>query len=114
MSSVYGARTYAVNDRTSRRKERSPLFAVSAEPTPCEVPAARHRVEVTSFGWNYRLPSPPVGHVLDVRWLPNPFHDPNFRDLSGLDTRVQRFLLAHQETERWLLAQRFAADATEP
>ncbi|GAA5110346.1 hypothetical protein GCM10025762_18120 [Haloechinothrix salitolerans] len=39
-----------------------------------------------------------------MRWLPNPFHDPNFRDLSGLDTPVQRFLLAHQETERWLAA----------
>jgi hypothetical protein len=39
---------------------------------------------------------------VDVRWLPNPFKSADFRDLSGLDAPVQRYLMTRDDVELWL------------
>lgn len=44
-----------------------------------------------SFGFKYGLPSA-VDFVFDVRCLPNPYWDPDLRELSGLDTPVIQYL----------------------
>ncbi len=44
-----------------------------------------------SFGFKYGLPSE-VDFVFDVRCLPNPYWDPNLKELSGLDEPVIQYL----------------------
>lgn len=46
---------------------------------------------IVSFGYKYGLP-PEAGLTLDVRFLPNPFHDPGLRPLSGLDAPVRDYV----------------------
>src|SRR5215813_14371417 len=50
------------------------------------------RVTVLSFGFKYGLP-PDADFVLDARFLPNPFWEPDLRDLTGMDEPVSHFVL---------------------
>jgi UPF0042 nucleotide-binding protein len=54
--------------------------------------ARRIRVTVLSFGFKYGLP-PDADFVLDARFLPNPFWEPELRDLTGKDDSVSRYVL---------------------
>src|SRR4051794_15442507 len=54
--------------------------------------ARRIRVTVLSFGFKYGLP-PDADFVLDARFLPNPFWEPELRDLTGRDVSVSRYVL---------------------
>jgi len=62
-------------------------------------------ITVSSFGFKYGLPSD-ADIVMDVRFLPNPYYDPEMRPLTGLDEPVREFVLGNAETEaflsRWL------------
>ncbi|PKQ14190.1 MAG: RNase adaptor protein RapZ, partial [Actinobacteria bacterium HGW-Actinobacteria-8] len=44
--------------------------------------------------------------VMDVRFLPNPYYNPELRDLTGLEAPVRQFVLGRTETaeflQRWL------------
>jgi UPF0042 nucleotide-binding protein len=57
-------------------------------------------VTVNSFGFKYGLPQE-SDLVFDVRFLPNPFHMPDLRPMSGLDGPVAEFI------GRWPQAQEF-------
>jgi len=48
----------------------------------------------TSFGFKHGIPLD-ADFVFDVRCLPNPHYDPNLRELTGRDTKVQAFLEDH-------------------
>lgn len=50
------------------------------------------RVTVMSFGFKYGLPVD-ADHVVDVRFLPNPFWLPSLRDLRGTDQPVSDWVL---------------------
>jgi UPF0042 nucleotide-binding protein len=52
----------------------------------------RLRVTTVSFGFKYGLP-PDADFVVDARFLPNPFWEPDLRDLTGRDTAVSTFVL---------------------
>jgi UPF0042 nucleotide-binding protein len=54
--------------------------------------ARRLRVTVLSFGFKYGLP-PDADFVLDARFLPNPFWEPDLRELTGRDEAVSRYVL---------------------
>ena len=54
---------------------------------------ARLRVTVMSFGFKYGIPVD-ADHVVDVRFLPNPYWVPDLRPLTGRDERVSRYVLA--------------------
>jgi UPF0042 nucleotide-binding protein len=62
-------------------------------------------VAVMSFGYKYGTP---LGSdiVMDVRFLPNPYYDPNLRPLTGLDAAVRDYVLDQEATQsfldRWL------------
>jgi len=60
---------------------------------------------VTSFGFKYGTPSD-ADLMYDVRFLPNPYWDPDLRPLSGKDAAISQFVLARPETqdflEKWL------------
>ena len=62
-------------------------------------------IMVTSFGFKYGLPID-ADIVMDVRFLPNPYYDPELRKFTGLDAPVRQFVLGNSETtaflERWL------------
>ncbi len=58
-------------------------------------------VNVLSFGFKYGAPVD-ADIVMDVRFLPNPFYDPQLRPLTGLDAPVREFVMDHTETEEFL------------
>jgi RNase adapter protein RapZ len=56
---------------------------------------ARHTVTVMSFGFKYGLP-PDVDLVADMRFLPNPYWEPELRALTGEDETVREFVLGQE------------------
>lgn len=57
--------------------------------------AARHTLTVMSFGFKYGMP-PDADLVADMRFLPNPFWQPELKDLNGQDEAVRDFVLAQE------------------
>ena len=62
-------------------------------------------VTVYSFGFKHDAPED-ADLVIDVRFLPNPYYDPELRPLTGLDAPVREFVMYREDTEtfmkRWL------------
>jgi len=54
-------------------------------------------VYVTSFGYRYGVP-PDSDLVFDVRFLPNPNYQPEFKKLSGRHPRVARYIRSFPQT----------------
>jgi UPF0042 nucleotide-binding protein len=61
-------------------------------------------VTVFSFGFKHGLPLD-ADLVMDVRFLPNPYYDPELKFLTGLDAPVRDFVMLRDETiefnQRW-------------
>ena len=61
-------------------------------------------VTVFSFGFKHKAPAD-ADLVMDVRFLPNPYYDPELRTLTGLDAPVRDFVMLRDETiefkHRW-------------
>lgn len=70
-------------------------------------------VHVFSFGFKYGMPVE-ADLVMDVRFLPNPFYDPEMRELTGMDERVSSFVLERPETKAFLKAWYDLLDAVMP
>jgi len=51
------------------------------------------RATITSFGFKYGIPVD-ADYVADVRFLPNPFWNPELRHLTGLDAPVNDFVVS--------------------
>ena len=60
-------------------------------------------VNVFSFGFKHGMPVE-ADLMIDVRFLPNPFYDPEMRSLTGLDKKVSDFVLEHPKTKEFLTA----------
>ncbi len=60
-------------------------------------------VSVFSFGYKYGLPAE-ADLMIDVRFLPNPFYDPEMRHLTGLDAKVADYVLENPKTKEFLSA----------
>ncbi len=58
-------------------------------------------IHVISFGFKYGVP-PDANLVFDVRFLPNPYFEPELRPKSGLDEPVFRYVLEKEETRTFL------------
>lgn len=58
------------------------------------------RVEVVSFGFKYGIPLD-AGLVFDVRFLPNPYYQPELRNQTGLDKAVYDYVMNHTESEEF-------------
>jgi len=58
-------------------------------------------VSLVSFGFKYGLPYD-ADLVFDVRFLPNPHFVDELRLLDGRDPQAAKFVLAHDETQRFL------------
>ena len=70
-------------------------------------------VNVFSFGFKHGLPAE-ADLMIDVRFLPNPFYDPEMRNLTGLDEKVSSFVLGRPETGRFLEAWERLLDVVMP
>ena len=60
-------------------------------------------VRVFSFGFKYGMPEE-ADLIIDVRFLPNPYWDPEMRPLTGNDALVRDFVLGHEQTQAFLKA----------
>jgi len=58
-------------------------------------------IYVTSFGFKNGLP-PDSDLVFDVRFLPNPNYIPRFKNLTGKDPRVARYIRSFPQTVEFL------------
>ena len=70
-------------------------------------------VQVFSFGFKHGMPVE-ADLMIDVRFLPNPFYDPEMRTLTGLDDKVARFVLDNPKTKEFLDAWFRLLDAVMP
>ena len=70
-------------------------------------------VNVFSFGFKHGMPVE-ADLMIDVRFLPNPFYDPEMRSLTGLDKNVSDFVLEHPKTKEFLTAWFQLLDAVMP
>lgn len=58
-------------------------------------------VHVFSFGFKYGMPEE-ADIIIDVRFLPNPYWNPEMRPLTGHDALVRDFVLEHPQTKAFL------------
>ncbi len=70
-------------------------------------------VVVYSFGFKH-APADDADIVIDVRFLPNPFYDPELRNLTGLDAPVRDFVMERPETKEFLDRWRALLDCIMP
>lgn len=68
---------------------------------PFGTPSCDFQITVESFGFKYGVPLD-VDFQLDMRFLPNPYWEPELRRFSGLDERVSAFVLADPQVEKYL------------
>jgi UPF0042 nucleotide-binding protein len=59
------------------------------------------RVDIVTFGYKYGLPLE-ADLVFDVRFLTNPYWDPELKPLSGKETKVRDFVLQQPTASRFL------------
>ena len=64
-------------------------------------PSAGLAVHVVSFGYKYGVPAG-ADLVFDVRFLPNPYFEPELREKTGNDPEVKSFLFEKAETGEFL------------
>ena len=71
------------------------------------------QVTVYSFGFKHGAPVD-ADLVMDVRFLPNPYYDPELRPLTGLDKPVRDYVLCRSETEEFQKCWRALLDCVMP
>jgi UPF0042 nucleotide-binding protein len=76
-------------------KER--LFSI----LPREAAGDGLRIDIVTFGFKYGIPLE-ADLVFDVRFLTNPYWDPELKPLSGLEDRVKDFVMGQPEAKRFL------------
>ena len=59
------------------------------------------RVDIVTFGFKYGIPLE-ADLVFDVRFLTNPYWDPELKPLSGQETKVRDFVLQQPTANRFL------------
>ena len=70
-------------------------------------------VSVYSFGFKHGAPLD-ADLVIDVRFLPNPFYDPEMRTMTGLDEKVHDYVLYNSDTELFLKRWKALLDCVMP
>ena len=70
-------------------------------------------VSVYSFGFKHGSPRD-ADLVIDVRFLPNPFYDPEMRTMTGLDQKVRDYVLFNGDTETFLKRWKALLDCVMP
>jgi UPF0042 nucleotide-binding protein len=58
-------------------------------------------VHFIAFGFKYGIPAE-VNYLFDVRFLPNPYFEPELKNLTGKEAPIKEFLLSFGETHEYL------------
>ena len=58
-------------------------------------------ITILSFGFKYGIPSD-TDLVFDVRFLPNPYYDPELRPLTGNDLAIQKYVMGSGDGQVFL------------
>ncbi len=58
----------------------------------------RMKLNFVAFGYKYGIPAD-ADLVFDVRCLPNPFYQPELKNLTGMDIKVREFVMAQKESQ---------------
>jgi UPF0042 nucleotide-binding protein len=66
-----------------------------------DIDRARLRATVMSFGFKYGIPVD-ADQVADVRFLPNPFWQPELREHTGQDPDVSDYVIGHPQAREFL------------
>lgn len=75
----------------------------------------RHGLAVTVYSFGFKHGAPlDADLVIDVRFLPNPYYDPELRHLTGLDAPVRDYVLYRKKTEEFLMCWRSLLDCVMP
>jgi len=64
----------------------------------------RMNILVESFGFKYGIPVD-CDNIIDMRFLPNPFYEPELKMHSGKDKEIADYLSGYPETEEYLSKQ---------
>lgn len=70
-------------------------------------------VTVYSFGFKHAAPLD-ADIVMDVRFLPNPYYDPDLRSLTGLDESVRDYVMLRGSTEEFMKRWKSLLDVVMP
>ena len=70
-------------------------------------------VHVFSFGFKHGMPVE-ADLMIDVRFLPNPFYDPEMRPLTGNDAKVRDFVMGQRVTRDFIKAWQRLLDVVMP
>lgn len=70
-------------------------------------------VQVMSFGFKHGMPEE-ADLMIDVRFLPNPYWDPQMRELTGHDEQVRDYVLGNPQAKAFMGAWRSLLDAAMP
>jgi RNase adapter protein RapZ len=62
---------------------------------------AKLRLTIVSFGFKYGLPMD-ADLVADMRFLPNPYWQPELKNLTGIDAPVNDFVMSHLDAQNFL------------
>jgi UPF0042 nucleotide-binding protein len=73
------------------------LFAL----VPSETRTADLRIDIVTFGFKYGIPLE-ADLVFDVRFLTNPYWEPDLKPLSGLEEPVSEFVLGQPPANRFI------------
>jgi UPF0042 nucleotide-binding protein len=73
------------------------LFAL----VPRDTAEDQLRIDIVTFGFKYGIPLE-ADLVFDVRFLTNPYWNPDLKPLSGLESKVREFVLSQPTANRFL------------
>jgi UPF0042 nucleotide-binding protein len=68
---------------------------------PRDAEATGLQIDIVTFGFKYGIPLE-ADLVFDVRFLTNPYWNPELKPLSGLETKVRDFVLTQPAAKRFL------------
>jgi UPF0042 nucleotide-binding protein len=80
---------------------------------PREVRHDELRIDIVTFGYKYGIPLE-ADLVFDVRFLTNPYWEPELKPLSGLEEPVREFVLRQPAASRFLELMRELIELTAP
>ncbi|MFN8015008.1 MAG: RNase adapter RapZ [Acidimicrobiia bacterium] len=68
-------------------------------------------VVVSSFGFKHGLPRD-ADFIFDVRFLPNPFWEPELKDMSGLEKKIQDYVKSYEKYDEYISALKTMLDVS--
>ena len=92
----FADRVVDTSDITVHKLKNTIFFYANKDTEP-----QRMRIQVLSFGFKHGLPLE-ADLLIDVRFMPNPYFEPDLKDLDGKDARVRQFVNNWPETLEFL------------